>query len=201
MGVTPMPQLVDKVIVNPITATKLQQVQEPSTSLVLFTIASLQQYTNSFAREHLIREETLGNVYHAVLPDGQQLAVKTLNKAIHILLRDENFLNLVLRISELRRDNVIGLVGYCMEHGQRILVYHYCSSQTLEDVLHCDEFNKRLSWNDHIQIALGGAIALQKRASLLGFLAIMGLKLLGQPSETWYKIGACFSVLKFLACL
>lgn len=91
----------------------------------------------------------------------QQLAVKTLNKAIHILLRDEDFLNLVLRISELRHDNVIGLVGYCMEHGQRILVYHYCSSQTLEDVLHCDEFNKKLSWNDRIQIALGGARALE----------------------------------------
>eukprot|EP00268_Persea_americana_P035369 TRINITY_DN3490_c0_g1_i9.p1 TRINITY_DN3490_c0_g1~~TRINITY_DN3490_c0_g1_i9.p1 ORF type:complete len:723 (+),score=114.98 TRINITY_DN3490_c0_g1_i9:286-2454(+) len=161
MGVTPMPQHVDKVIVNPITATKLQKVQEPSTSLMLFTIASLQQYTNSFAREHLIREETLGNVYHAVLPDGQQLAVKTLNKAIHILLRDEDFLNLVLRISELRHDNVIELVGYCMEHGQRILVYHYCSSQTLEDVLHCDEFNKKLSWNDRIKIALGGARALE----------------------------------------
>ena len=79
IGVTPMPQLVDKVIVNPITATKLQKVQEPSTSLMLFTIASLQQYTNSFAREHLIREETLGNVYHAVLPDGQvwSLSIKT----------------------------------------------------------------------------------------------------------------------------
>lgn len=92
----------------------------------------------------------------------QELTVKTLDKASHSLQRDEDFLNLVLSISELQHDNVIELVGYCMEHGQRLLVYHYCSSQTLEDVLHSDdELRKKLSWNDRIHIALGAARALE----------------------------------------
>lgn len=71
MEMIPTPQQANKVIVNPIIATKLPKVLDPSTSLMPFTIGSLQQYTNSFAREHLIREEALGNVYHAVLPDGK----------------------------------------------------------------------------------------------------------------------------------
>jgi hypothetical protein len=36
-----------------------------------FTIASLQQYTNSFSQENLIGGGMLGTVYRAELPDGK----------------------------------------------------------------------------------------------------------------------------------
>jgi hypothetical protein len=37
----------------------------------MYTVASLQQYTNSFSQENLIGEGTLGSVYRAELPDGK----------------------------------------------------------------------------------------------------------------------------------
>lgn len=42
-----------------------------SSSATVFTVASLQQYTNSFSEEHIIGEGSLGNVYRAVFPHGK----------------------------------------------------------------------------------------------------------------------------------
>lgn len=158
LEVTRRPQIV----LNPIVPTKLPEVSSPASNLTPFTIASLQQYTNSFGQENLIREDTLGNVYEAVIPDGQRLTVKTLDKGLPMLQKDEDFHDLVLSISTLKHGSVTDLVGYCMEHGQRLLVYQYFSSKTLEDALHSDyELNKKLSWNGRMKIALGAARALE----------------------------------------
>ena len=43
----------------------------PPTFAKSFTIASLQQYTNSFSQENLIGLGMLGSVYRAELPDGK----------------------------------------------------------------------------------------------------------------------------------
>ena len=42
-----------------------------SSSATVFTVSSLQQYTNSFSEEHIIGEGSLGNVYKAVFPHGK----------------------------------------------------------------------------------------------------------------------------------
>lgn len=42
-----------------------------SSSATVFTVASLQQYTNGFSEEHIIGEGSLGNVYRAVFPHGK----------------------------------------------------------------------------------------------------------------------------------
>lgn len=72
------------------------------------------------------------------------------------------FLELVVRISELRHPNILGLVGYCAEFEQRLLVYEYCSKMTLHDELrHVDDSSKPLSWNARLQVAAEAAKALQ----------------------------------------
>lgn len=43
----------------------------PPTSVNSYTIASLQQYTNSFSQDNLIGTGTLGTVYKAELPRGK----------------------------------------------------------------------------------------------------------------------------------
>ncbi|PKI52956.1 hypothetical protein CRG98_026662 [Punica granatum] len=53
-------------------------------------------------------------------------------------------------------------MGYCAEHGQRLLIYEYCSNGTLQDALHPDDdLKKKLSWNTRIKMALGAARALE----------------------------------------
>ncbi|XP_072951038.1 protein STRUBBELIG-RECEPTOR FAMILY 3-like isoform X1 [Typha angustifolia] len=160
------PPPVEKVIVNPILYPKnpsrpTSEMTCTSTSATSFSVASLQQYTNSFREENLIRESRLGKVYLAELPDGKLLEVMKIDNVSSRIAVDD-FLDLVLNISELRHPNIVELVGYCAEFGQRLLVYNYFSRKTLHDVLHCgDDFNKKLSWNARLQVALGAAKALE----------------------------------------
>lgn len=128
----------------------------------LFTIASLQQYTNSFSPESLIGEGKIGSVYRAQLPDGKVLVVKKLDKAASGRLNDRQFLELLSSISKIHHANVVELVGYCLEHGQRLLVYNYCSNGMLNEALSLDdEINKKLLWNARMHLALQAAKALE----------------------------------------
>ncbi|KAF9672295.1 hypothetical protein SADUNF_Sadunf11G0026500 [Salix dunnii] len=128
----------------------------------ILTIATLQQYTNSFSEENFVGEGTLGSVYRAELPSGKLLAIKKLNSGASKQQTDEEFLQLVSSISKTQHENIVEFVGYCNEHGQRLLVYEYCKNGTLYDALHADEeIHRKFSWNTRIRLALGAARALQ----------------------------------------
>ncbi|WCJ26972.1 STRUBBELIG-receptor family 1 [Euphorbia peplus] len=133
-----------------------------TSSVRIFTIATLQQYTNSFSEENLLGNGTFGSVYRAELPDGKLLAVKKLNNMATRQQTDEEFLDLVSSVAKIRHANIVELVGYCNEHGQRLLIHEYCEMGTLHDALHVDnEIHSKLSWNARIRLALGAARALQ----------------------------------------
>ncbi|XP_015576216.1 protein STRUBBELIG-RECEPTOR FAMILY 3 [Ricinus communis] len=159
---------VDKVIINPVvpaeiyTRSSSTKNLKSSSSLRVFTIATLQQYTNSFSEENFVGEGTLGSVYKAELPDRKLLAVKKLNSMATRQQTEKEFLDLVSTVSKIRHPNIVELLGYCNEHGQRLLVYEFCETGTLNDALHMDdEIHKKLSWNARIRLALGAARALQ----------------------------------------
>ncbi|KAM5588343.1 protein STRUBBELIG-RECEPTOR FAMILY 3-like [Rosa sericea] len=149
--------------VNPVGPATTSRLKSPNPSSVkVFTIASLQQYTNSFSEENLIGAGMLGSVYRAKLPDQKLLAVKKLDSTACSQQSDEEFLELVSNISEIRHANIVELVGYCAEHDQRLLVYKYCRNGSLHDALHTDdEIHQKLSWTVRIRVALGAARALE----------------------------------------
>lgn len=92
----------------------------------------------------------------------QLLAVKKLDKRASSQQKDDEFLELVNNIDRIRHANIVELKGYCTEHGQRLLIYEYCSNGTLQDMLHSDdELKNNLSWNTRIRMALGAARALE----------------------------------------
>ena len=65
----------DNVIANPIGRTAHKKSRSTETlnsySVRVFTIATLQKYTNSFSEENFVGEGTLDSVYRAELPDGK----------------------------------------------------------------------------------------------------------------------------------
>ncbi|KAL6546623.1 hypothetical protein OROMI_022344 [Orobanche minor] len=141
-------------------------VREDASNMVesseFFTIASLQQYTDSFSEENLIGKGKLGSVYRTQLPDGKVLAVKKLNPSASRHVSDREFIELVSRISKLHHANIVELVGYCLEHGQRLLVYNYCRNGTLDEALDFDyAINEKLSWNTRMRLALQAAKSLE----------------------------------------
>ncbi|KAL3632843.1 hypothetical protein CASFOL_025827 [Castilleja foliolosa] len=127
----------------------------------LFSVADLQIATDSFNVENLIGEGSIGRVYRAQLDDGKVVAVKKINSSV--LTNSEDFLDIVSEISKLHYPNVTELIGYCSEHGQHLLVYEFHKSGSLHEFLHLpdDEFNKPLTWNARVKIALGTARALE----------------------------------------
>uniref|UniRef100_A0A0E0LMA6 Protein kinase domain-containing protein n=1 Tax=Oryza punctata TaxID=4537 RepID=A0A0E0LMA6_ORYPU len=156
----------EKVTVHPSVRTRKGRVPSVgklnlTTTVKSFSIASLQQYTNSFNEENLIRHSRFGKVYLAELPDGELLEVLKID-AVNSRIPADAFLELVVNVSELTHPNILGLVGYCAEFDQRLLVYEHCSKMTLHDELHyVDDSNKGLSWNARLQVAVGAAKALQ----------------------------------------
>ncbi|KAI9176389.1 hypothetical protein LWI28_002183 [Acer negundo] len=159
---TPPPPPVP-ILPTEVTTMKPSTKTKPLTSARSFTIASLQQYTNSFSQDNLIGAGMLGTVYRAELPDGKLLAVKKLDRKVSSQQKDDEFIDLVNNVDRIRHANVVELKGYCAEHAQRLLIYEYCSNGTLHDVLHSedDELKKQLSWDTRIRMALGAARALE----------------------------------------
>ncbi|KAK6124631.1 hypothetical protein DH2020_041619 [Rehmannia glutinosa] len=100
----------------------------------VYTVAELQIATNSFSEENLIGEGSLGSVYRAEFPDGTK------------------------RIP-FEAPNIVTLLGYCMEHGQHLIVYEYIRNLSLDEALHCVAYTP-LSWGLRLRIALGIARAL-----------------------------------------
>ncbi|KAL6856060.1 hypothetical protein ACP4OV_018862 [Aristida adscensionis] len=162
----PVAMRTEKVIVNPSVRTRKGRVPSVGkvdlpTTVKSFSIASLQQYTNSFSEQNFIRDSRFGKVYLAELPDGELMEILKIDGSYSKIPADA-FLELVVNISELRNPNILGLVGYCAEFEQRLLVYEHCSKMTLHDELHyVDDSSNALSWNARLQVAVGAAKALQ----------------------------------------
>ncbi|TVT97844.1 hypothetical protein EJB05_56887 [Eragrostis curvula] len=128
----------------------------------VYSVADLQMATDSFSMDNLVGEGTFGRVYRAQFSDGKVLAVKKLNSTALPSQSSDDFFELVSNISKLHHPNLSELVGYCMEHGQHLLVYDFHKNGSLHDMLHLsDEYNKPLSWNSRVKIALGSARALE----------------------------------------
>ncbi|GAU23435.1 hypothetical protein TSUD_331330 [Trifolium subterraneum] len=94
-----------------------------------------------------------------LLPPADILAVKIINMAGLSYREEEKFLDVICTVSKLKHPNIIQLNGYCLEHGEHLLVYDYFGNITLNDALHggaCEP----LSWVQRLQIALAVAQAL-----------------------------------------
>ncbi|KAH1060858.1 hypothetical protein GYH30_004363 [Glycine max] len=125
----------------------------------VYTIAEVQLVANSFHEDNLLGEGSLGPLYRAEFPDNKVLAVKNINMAGMSFSEEEKFLDVVCTASRLKHPNIVSLKGYCLEHGQHLLVYDYVRNLTLDDALHCAAY-KPLSWSTRLKIALGVGQAL-----------------------------------------
>ncbi|KAI4966245.1 hypothetical protein ZWY2020_041892 [Hordeum vulgare] len=138
---------------------------KPSTvSFKFFTVASLQQCTNSFSDENFLRETRFGKIFLGERPDCKFAVLKLCDTATKMAA--DEFLENVRTIADLGHPNIEELVGCCVEHGQRLLVYKHFSEHTLDDLIHrgssdaADPGNKFL-WEARIAMALEVAKALE----------------------------------------
>ncbi|KAK3151840.1 hypothetical protein QOZ80_3AG0251310 [Eleusine coracana subsp. coracana] len=139
-----------------------KEINISSIRATVYTVADLQVATESFNADNLVGEGSFGCVYRARLPYQKILAVKKINFSALPNHPSEFFIELVANVSKLNHPNLSELDGYCSEHGQCLLAYKFYKNGSLHDFLHIsDGYNKPLSWNSRVKIALGSARALE----------------------------------------
>ncbi|GFZ02348.1 CRINKLY4 related 1 [Actinidia rufa] len=125
----------------------------------VFRLSELKDATNGFKEFNELGRGSYGFVYKALLADGRQVAVKRANAAtiIHTNIRDfEMELEILCNV---RHSNIVNLLGYCAEMGERLLVYEFMPYGTLHDHLHGGL--SPLNWSLRLKIAMQAAKGLE----------------------------------------
>ncbi|PWZ04798.1 DnaJ protein ERDJ3A [Zea mays] len=104
-----------------------------------FTFAQLEVATKGFALEAKIGEGSFGTVYRGKLPDGREVAIKRGEsgpRARRFQEKESAFRSELVFLSRLHHKHLVGLVGYCEEADERLLVYEYMKNGALYGHLH-----------------------------------------------------------------
>ncbi|KAL6196104.1 hypothetical protein ACLB2K_031719 [Fragaria x ananassa] len=120
----------------------------------LFSFEELKKCTDGFSEANDIGSGGYGQVYKAILPTGQMVAIKRAKR--ESMQGRVEFTAEVELLSRVHHKNLVGLVGFCFEQGEQILVYEYVPNGDLRDTL-SGKSGIRLDWTRRLQIALGAA--------------------------------------------
>ncbi|ESW27318.1 hypothetical protein PHAVU_003G191400 [Phaseolus vulgaris] len=130
-----------------------------------FTLYDLKKATRNFQAQNLIGEGGFGNVYKGRINGSKSLGGTISGSGTDVAvkkLRPEGFqghkewLSEVNYLGQLHHQNLVELIGYCLEGDNRLLVYKYMPNGSLEDHI----FRKGaqpLPWATRIKIATGAA--------------------------------------------
>ncbi|PWA88657.1 Protein kinase, ATP binding site-containing protein [Artemisia annua] len=120
--------------------TEVQKAAPPPMGVPALSLEELKEKTEDFGSKALIGEGSYGRVYFATLNNGKTVAVKKLDVSTEAESNNE-FLTQVSMFSNLKNDNLIELLGYCVEGDVRVLAYEFATMGSLHDILHGTRHN------------------------------------------------------------
>ncbi|KAG7976059.1 hypothetical protein I3843_06G129600 [Carya illinoinensis] len=119
-----------------------------------FTYDELAVATGGFSQANLLGQGGFGYVHKGVLPNGKEIAVKSLKSGSG--QGEREFQAEVEIISRVHHRHLVSLVGYCIAGSTRMLVYEYLPNKTFEFHLHGKD-SPTLDWPTRLKIAMGSA--------------------------------------------
>ncbi|KAM1009874.1 hypothetical protein ACFX13_046127 [Malus domestica] len=120
-----------------------------ASGVLRYSYKAVQKATQNFTT--LLGQGSFGPVYKAKMPAGEVVAVKVL--ASNSKQGEKEFQREVSLLGRLHHRNLVNLVGYCVDKGQRMLIYEFLSNGSLSNLLYSEE-QQVLSWDERLQIAL-----------------------------------------------
>ncbi|KAL3515800.1 hypothetical protein ACH5RR_022702 [Cinchona calisaya] len=123
-----------------------------------FSFEEVKKYSNNFSETNDIGSGGYGKVYRGTLPTGQLVAIKRAQQGS--MQGGLEFKTEIELLSRVHHKNVVGLVGFCFDQGEEMLVYEYIPNGTLKDSL-SGKSGIRLDWMRRLRIALGAARGIQ----------------------------------------
>ncbi|KAL8510421.1 hypothetical protein ACS0TY_017293 [Phlomoides rotata] len=118
-----------------------------------FKFAAIAAATNNFSSENMIGEGGFGPVYKGNLPSAGQIAIKRLSRTSGQGL--EEFKNEVTLIAKLQHQNLVRLLGCCIEGEERMLIYEYLQNKSLDYFVFDRNRRTLLTWPKRFDIIMG----------------------------------------------
>eukprot|EP00897_Mesotaenium_endlicherianum_P009371 jgi/Mesen1/8462/ME000476S08000 len=100
-----------------------------------FKLAEMERATNNFSQTGELGQGGFGQVFKGTLDDGRAVAIKRLRKD-RKRAGDEAFLRELETISRAVHRSVVRVVGFCIERGERMLVFPFMPHGSVLDHLH-----------------------------------------------------------------
>ncbi|VAH69419.1 unnamed protein product [Triticum turgidum subsp. durum] len=106
------------------------RLEEKSSEFTLFDFSEILHATHNFSKENLLGRGGFGPVYKGQLPDEMEIALKRL--ASHSGQGFTEFKNEVELIAKLQHNNLVKLLGCCIQGEEKVLVYEYLPNKSLD---------------------------------------------------------------------
>ncbi|PKA51819.1 putative leucine-rich repeat receptor-like protein kinase [Apostasia shenzhenica] len=119
-----------------------------------FSFDELKKSTNNFSEANEIGSGGYGKVYKGIISTGDVVAIKRAQQGS--TQGGLEFKTEIELLSRVHHKNLVGLVGFCFEKGEQMLVYEYIPNGTLRENL-MGRGGRQLDWLCRLKIALGSA--------------------------------------------
>nr|XP_027102631.1 cysteine-rich receptor-like protein kinase 10 [Coffea arabica] len=132
-----------------------------------YSLSAIRIATNDFSVDNKIGQGGFGPVYKGKLPDGQDIAVKRLSRRSG--QGAQEFKNEIAVVAKLQHRNLVRLLGFCLEAGEKLLIYEFVPNKSLDYFLFDPEKQQLLDWSKRYKIITGiarGLLYLQEDSRL-----------------------------------
>ncbi|KAF2288022.1 hypothetical protein GH714_003943 [Hevea brasiliensis] len=144
-----------------------------------FSYDELKKCTNNFSESNEIGSGGYGKVYRGMLSEGQVVAIKRAQQGS--MQGGLEFKTEIELLSRVHHKNLVGLVGFCFEQGEQMLVYEFMANGTLRESLSgkyiVREVRMAMDKNDEEHYGLKEIMdpAIRNSTNLVGFGRIVDL--------------------------
>ncbi|XP_059669789.1 putative serine/threonine-protein kinase [Cornus florida] len=124
----------------------------------IFSYNELKAATHGFSSSNKIGEGGFGCIYKGQLRDGTVVAIKVLSVDLESMRGEREFISEIAALTHIKHENLVVLLGCCVDGSHRLLVYDYMENNCLAQTFLGGENNRiKFSWTKRRDISLGVA--------------------------------------------